>query len=802
MHPEVYVCAPLRHLLAYICLICMLSCSNQSIKTFSQYDIGNDVVLSEKKSHLSGAESHKKGWRVKPTTSKIMNLNYSLLEPHYSLCYSQIKAQVHHGYSPVRTNNLGTTGEQTTNKVGWGQGSKVGNWWLLDGTLGLPKGRKSYGNGVVVVDNNRAIHTIVEGRQGNNGGKKSKKVSGLEILKDLKKCPPGSNQTFKNLINIIADIQVLTLAYELIKSKLGNMTPGVDKTTLDAMSLKKLENLSKKLLEGTFKFGLARRIHIPKPGKKGLRPLTIASPVDKVVQNAIKLVLEAIYEPQFYDFSHGFRPGKGCHTALKMLDQQFKGAVWVIEGDITKCFDTINHDKLLDIIGKKVKCEATLNLLKLALTAGFVEFGQMAVIGDLGTPQGSVLSPLLCNIYMHELDHFMEQLMQEKNRGKTRAKNLAYSQLQYQKENINLTTEEKRQIGIQMRKIPSKELFDPNFTRVKYIRYADDFVISVIGPKKLAEEIKSEVSSYLKNELMLDMSVDKTKLTHFSSQPIFFLGTEIMRRNVEKPVKQVIVKGEILKTRITPRLSLHAPIPKLIKKLVEGKFYKWNKDCTKAVPTACGRLVNMDHADIVSFYNSKIMGILNYYSFTDNHKSLGSIAHGLKHSCALTLSLKYKMRQRAKVFKKFGIYLTCPETGVKLKIPNTFGRTRTFMIKAIDPFVTIEKVWNDKLTKTGITKVCIICGVAPVHMHHVRQIKDLKKRSHLDWFTMQMAAINRKQVPLCEIHHIKLHRNQLSENERDSFKIGCKEYVNKGNKLSTPMIMPKRREFAYRILTN
>jgi retron-type reverse transcriptase len=166
------------------------------------------------------------------------------------------------------------------------------------------------------------------------------------------------------LIHYVADLQTLKLAYESIKSKPGNMTRGATDETLDGISLEYLQKISKELRRGTYEFTAARRIYIPKPGKTEKRPLTIASPRQKVIQKAMELVLSIIYDPLFLPSSHGFRPQKSTHSALKMIENQFKGADWFIEADITKCFDSIDHRKLMEIISREVHCQKTLALIR------------------------------------------------------------------------------------------------------------------------------------------------------------------------------------------------------------------------------------------------------------------------------------------------------------------------------------------------------------------------------------------------------------------------------------------------------
>jgi len=236
------------------------------------------------------------------------------------------------------------------------------------------------------------------------------------------------------------------------------------------------------------------------------------------------------------------------------------------------------------------------------------------------------------------------------------------------------------------------------------------------------------------------------------------------------------------KVRQTPRVGLHAPIKELMIKLAGNGFIKKDQD-GRYVGTGLKRMVNLDHADIIGYYNSVIYGILNFYSFADNYTRVGAlIKFQMRHSCALTLALKFKLRHRAKAFKKFGKNLKCPETKRELAIPKSFKRTGKFLTKTPSIDETIAKRWNRKLTRSNLHKACVICGTVPAEMHHIRQVKDLKqkhKRKQLDFFTMQMAGINRKQVPLCKEHHQRLHRKELSTEERHAFAEGVQKLYRK-----------------------
>lgn len=241
---------------------------------------------------------------------------------------------------------------------------------------------------------------------------------------------PGKNEV-KMTIKSIANLENLVVAYELIKSKPGNMTPGVDSKTLDGLDLATLHRVQRILRAGKYEFPPARRIEIPKPGKPGqTRPLTIASPRDKIVQKAILNVMEPHYDPQFLDSSHGFRPGRGTHTAMLYVDAKFQSSHYIIEADFSKAFDSICHSKLMVIIARQVKDEKLLKLVRSGLEAGWLDrFGEIHETLGMGTPQGSILSPLLCNIFLNELDVFMEALKEKYRTGAKPKKNKVHESL-------------------------------------------------------------------------------------------------------------------------------------------------------------------------------------------------------------------------------------------------------------------------------------------------------------------------------------------------------------------------------------
>lgn len=632
------------------------------------------------------------------------------------------------------------------------------------GTMGNPKGRKSYGSGNPVRGLGFRCFSSISSISG-------RPCASLRELMDINK----KNLDYKNdkLIHIVSDLEVLVLAYETVKSKPGNTTPGIDSVTLDRIDLEWFKKISKEIKAGKFKFKPARRVYVPKPGKKTKPPLTISSPRDKVVQQAIYFVLNSIYEPSFLDASHGSRPNKGTHSALKNIKYKFGGVKWCLKADIDSNFPNISHVTLLRILSERIICSKFLALVKNSIKAGYMEDGKFHD-SHLGLFQGSVISPILNNIYLHKFDIFMEELRESFFKGKQRRKASNYRRTQYLMGKLD-DPKKIRKFRNDLWKSESKDPLDPNFKRLVYIRYVDDFVVGIIGSRSDTVVIQQKIGVFLKDELGLTLNDQKTLITHFSKDPIFFLGTFIKGSWENNKRVDVVERNSIRrKVRITSRVVLKAPIKNLFEKATQNSFFK--KRAGEFVPTSVGRLINLDHSDILMYYNSVIRGVLDYYSFANNRKSLGSFVHGLKMSCARTLALKYKLRHASKVFSKFGFYLKCSSTGVALFIPKTFKAIKTFGGNVPLPDSVLFSNWNKKLTKSNLFLKCTICGSHDnVEMHHVRKIKDLKSKAmgkKMDFFTAQMASINRKQIPLCTTHHQALHNNNLSPQERQLFRDG------------------------------
>lgn len=598
--------------------------------------------------------------------------------------------------------------------------------------------------------------------------------SGGFIVNVLKECFNVQSHKYQALIKLVSNLDVLIMAYELIKSNTGNTTPGTTGETLDGITKAWLEKLSAELAQGRFEFKPSRRVWIPKKDGSLTRPLGVANPREKIVQKAISMILEGIYEPRFSDTSHGFRPDRSCHSALHQMSLGVKsGFSWVIEGDISKCYDSIPHKIIIEILKENIACEKFLTLINRSLQAGYIDPKNSQIIKEkVGTPQGSVLSPILCNIVLDKLDKFIEDLKEKFNRGEARRIVPEYRKIQRLSYN-DRTPQQK-----QMRAV---DVMDPNFKRLFYVRYADDFIVAVLGSKEETENLKIEIKEFLSEKLGLTLNMDKSKVTSLK-KGFNFLGAEIFVKKFNDTKEQPRVKyqrnGKNIDAKFHPRIVMHAPIKSLLDKLVERKFIKAvNKEY---YPIGLTRMFTHDHEDILRYYNSVINGIVNYYSFVDNRMNLSSIVRYLRYSCAATLSRKMKIPSIRQVFKRFGPELKSETGDVRLDYPRskdlrkiTDNKKFKNKILLIQPDEILNTMWINKVTKSNLNKVCALCGSSEeIEMHHMRSVKDVRRKINKGeaTFTEWKGAFLRKQVPLCNRHHRAWHSNTLSETELNILK--------------------------------
>lgn len=635
---------------------------------------------------------------------------------------------------------------------------------------GFPKGGNSYhwagtneryrlyrGNGVSVV-----WDYFSKGRQSFNT---FQNPSGRCYSTGLQKVTnPEVNQEIECSYKQLFDINIYKSAYQTLKSKPGNMTKGADNETLDGISLSWGERVIKQMKDRDFQFKPSLRIYIPKANGK-MRPLGIPTPKEKIIQQAIKLIIESVYEPIFLNTSHGFRPNRSTITAVYEV-RKWNGITWMIEGDIKGYFDNIDHQLLATLLKKQIKDPNLIDLYWKLVKAGYVNDGYFTR-SNLGVPQGGVLSPLLSNIYLHEFDVFMEDLTKKYSDLNKRVSKYNPEYLKIRKlisnieanENLNPEQrEELKNLKTKLIKIPSVIRDDSTATRVYYNRYADDWVIGVSGSLSFTKKIKEEVKEFLNNTLLLTLSEEKTKITHLETDKVKYLGFLVSRRKRKYTESQL---STVKSTQVTRRPSyasviIEAPITHLVDKLVE-QGYAYGGQTPK--PKAMTKWIFMKPEDIVLSYNAVIRGILGYYNSVENRNQFSYILWILKFSAAFTLARKLNLSPK-QIWKKYGnpitINYTVKETkrSIKLYQPNTLSRDRTFKLGNyfnFDPFsvkyfaVRSQHFWDQD---------CLLCGESEdIQMHHVKHIK----KGKTEGFTQIMKQLNRKQIPVCTNCHTKIH---------------------------------------------
>jgi len=612
---------------------------------------------------------------------------------------------------------------------------------------------------------------------------------------------PDSNWTILNKLNRMGGInshpingihkqmgrlELWIAAYAKLSRNPGSLTRGTDSNTIDGTSIETLKALQAKVLTGSYPWGSVRRIWIPKPGRAEKRPLGIPNFQDRVVQEVIRMLLDAIYEPRFKDCSHGFRANKGQHSSIKYVRAWFPGTIWYIEGDISKCYDSIDHDVLLALLKRRIKDKQFIRLIESALKSKVIDC-KVTFTSELGTPQGSVVSPLLSNIYLHEMDRYMYRAMHPINRGKRRKVNREYHRLTNIAYRARKKQDFKKAMNAtkQLRQLPSKDPMDDQYKRVRYVRYADDFLIGVIGPKTLALRLKESIKNFLKARLKLDLSEEKTHITHHDHR-VPWLGFLISTAN--RPMGgKARLNNRTIRQRIPPLgVMVYADIQKVINRLAEKGY------CDRAGTSIPNWKEALQPPQSYSVNRGArvIRGLDSYYKVANNRRATTHrVMYIIRNSLAKTFAAKFKLGTISKVIAKAGKDLRKPLQSKKPIIGNTDQRqikdaakgkliARTVRIpftlaKEVaplpdlshsfdgrgagprDPYMILRGRAERAHTALFFKGVCSACGSEnSVEMHHVRGIKDLKGRTRSERI---MIAVNRKQIPLCRPCHLKAH---------------------------------------------
>lgn len=584
------------------------------------------------------------------------------------------------------------------------------------------------------------------------------------VLKSLSEKAKNKEYRYERLYRNLYNPEFYLLAYQNIAKSQGSMTAGADGQTLDGMSMERIERIIAKMKDHSYQPNPARRVYIAKKNSNKKRPLGIPGADDKLIQEIIRMILEAIYEPTFSNNSHGFRPNRSCHTALKEITTLFTGAKWIIEGDIKACFDSFDHHVTIELLRKRIKDEAFISLMWKFLRAGYMEQWEYHKTYS-GSPQGSGMSPILANIYLHELDVFMEELKVSFDKGDTRNRKVHKDhdkvRWAYRKAKANLETartEENlkafKEAQKTMLSTPHLDEMDESYKRVQYNRYADDFLIAVNGSKEDAQSIKEQVRVFLENELKLIMSEEKTHITH-SSEKVRYLGYDI-RVSRSQDTKRT-KKG--LQRVWYGKVQLYMPKEKWIAKLRDYGAFKIKKDeAGKEIwkPIHRGALMHLDEVAIISKYNSEIRGLYNYYRMAINVCNLAKFHFIMRGSCLKTLASKYnssvmKMYKKYKSDKgDFGVdYKT--KRGVKRCEFYNDGFRRN--VNNAPDFADVMPEYRTQIKSTSLagrlrSGKCEACGAfdVKVYMRHVKRLKDLKADNKFD---MLMIEKRRKSLALC-----------------------------------------------------
>lgn len=595
------------------------------------------------------------------------------------------------------------------------------------------------------------------------------------VLNSLNEHSKDSSYKFERLYRILFNEELFYVAYQKIASNGGSTTKGSDGRSIDEMSLARIETLIASLKDESYQPHPSRRVHIPKKNGK-TRPLGIPAFEDKLVQEVVRMILEAIYEGHFETTSHGFRPKRSCHTALLHIQKTFSGAKWFIEGDIKGFFDNIDHDVLVGILRERISDDRFIRLIRKFLKAGYVEDWTFHNTYS-GMPQGGIVSPILANIYLDKLDKYVKEYIRHFDMGTKRRPG---------KESNDLANERKRTVR-KLKKIkdgtekaalvarlkaieqeraafPSGDEMDGSYRRLKYIRYANDFILGVIGSKEDALRIKEDIKSFLSESLALELSEEKTLITH-TGKSAKFLGYEItvtrnnhQRRDVQGRLRRTYGK------RVRLNVSMATLRDKLLEygameiKLRNGKEV-WKPKCRSG-------LIFNDDLEILDRYNRETVGFCNYYLIANNCVVLHNFRYIMEYSMYKTFAGKYRSTVR-KINKKYRLNklftVKYEQKGViksRTFYKTSFKRRTTAFNGScdIEPY-SIADVSRTNLTDRLKAEKCELCGATgKLIMHHVRNLKDLKGKE--SWKRL-MSARKRKTIALCPSCHRLRHLGKV-----------------------------------------
>ncbi|MBZ0608927.1 reverse transcriptase domain-containing protein [Clostridioides difficile] len=592
----------------------------------------------------------------------------------------------------------------------------------------------------------------------------------MEILTKLQEnSKKNHDEVFTRLYRYLLRPDIYYVAYQHLYSNKGAGTKGVTDDTADGFSEIYIENIIDALKNEMYQPKPVRRTYIKKSNGK-MRPLGLPVFTDKLIQEAIRMILEAIYEPIFSDYSHGFRPARSCHTALAQIKKEFTGARWFIEGDIKGCFDNINHAVLVEIINQKIKDARFLKLIRSFLKAGYMEDWKYHETYS-GCPQGGIISPILANIYLNELDRHVMKIKKEFDVATKARYTPEYTKLVGLRQRLHnkiknsngiereKLIEEYKTATAQMLKLPAKQCDDK---KIKYVRYADDFLIAVNGNRQDCEKIKQELTEFINTTLKMELSQEKTLITH-SNTPARFLGYDVRVRRDQ----QIKPKGKFKTRSMNNKVELSIPFKDKIEKfLFSNGIVKQRSDNGKLEPIHRPQLLNRTDLEIVTIYNAELRGICNYYGLASNFNKLIYFNYLMEYSCLKTLAGKHRSKvSKIRAMYKDGTgkwaipYET--KTGIKKMYFANYADCKGKKFTDIVP-QTAKNYSHDVTTLESRlkAKICEVCGCTEndrYEIHHVNKVKNLKGKS--EWEKI-MIAKRRKTIVVCHKCHMAIHHGE------------------------------------------
>ncbi|HKB35615.1 MAG TPA: reverse transcriptase domain-containing protein [Gemmataceae bacterium] len=568
-------------------------------------------------------------------------------------------------------------------------------------------------------------------------------------------------RVYKHLFNP----ELFLRAYGRIYRNAGATTKGATEETVDGMSLREVDRIIDLLRQERYRWTPVRRTEIPKANGR-MRPLGIPTWGDKLVQEALRILLEPYYKQKFSDRSHGFRSGRGCHSALRQIRGKWTGTVWFIEGDVKGCFDNIDHGVLLEIIRRDIRDGRLVRLIDGLLRAGYME-GWRYYDSLGGTPQGGVISPLLANVYLNDLDTFVEgTLVPAYTRGAKRRRNPEYTRYttMLAAARRREDSHEAQRLKRELRKLASVAPRDPDYRRLRYIRYADDFLLGFIGPKREAEAIRQRLGEFLEQRLKLALSVEKTLITHATDDKAKFLGYEV---TVTREETLVSANG---------RRATNGNIALLMPQEVVRQYLRRFSRRGKVVHRA--ELTPETDYTIIQRYQAILRGVYNFYCMAvnvGNNQRMGYIRWILETS--LTKTLAHKLRCKvSEVYRKYQVtVLGRKALRVLIERP---GQEPLAAVFGGIPFervpggmgiidFTFNKAWfrpgarRSEVVQRLLAGKCELCGAeeADLEAHHIRKLADIDRpgrRPKAPWERI-MAARKRKSLVVCRDCHEAVH---------------------------------------------